>query len=84
MAQEISTGLAKLLLELHGSLGFSYSPIFPSLLQKGYTCIKYLHLPQMSSEQAMATHSSTLAGRIPWTAEPGGLQSMGSLGVGHD
>ena len=31
----------------------------------------------------MATHSSTLAWEIPWTEEPGGLQSMGSLGVGH-
>ena len=29
-------------------------------------------------------HSSTLAWKIPWTEEPGGLQSMGSLGVGHD
>ena len=28
-------------------------------------------------EKAMATHSSTLAWRIPWTEEPGGLQSMG-------
>ena len=32
----------------------------------------------------MATHSSTLAWKIPWTEEPGRLQSMGSLGVGHD
>ena len=32
----------------------------------------------------MATHSSSLAWQIPWTEEPGGLQSMGSLGVGHD
>ena len=32
----------------------------------------------------MATHSSTLAWKIPWTEEPGGLQSMRSLGVGHD
>ena len=32
----------------------------------------------------MALHSSTLAWKIPWTEEPGGLQSMGSLGVGHD
>ena len=31
-----------------------------------------------------ATHSSTLAWRIPWMEEPGGLQSMGSLRVGHD
>ena len=32
----------------------------------------------------MATHSSTLAWKIPWVEEPGRLQSMGSLGVGHD
>ena len=32
----------------------------------------------------MATNSSTLAWNIPWTEEPGRLQSMGSLGVGHD
>ena len=36
------------------------------------------------AEKAMATHSSTLAWKIPWTEEPGGLQSMGSLRVGHD
>ena len=36
------------------------------------------------SEKAMATHSSTLAWKIPWTEEPGGLQSMGSLRVRHD
>ena len=35
-------------------------------------------------EKEMATHSSTLAWKIPWTEEPGKLQSMGSLGVGHD
>ena len=35
-------------------------------------------------EKAMAPHSSTLAWKIPWTEEPGRLQSMGSLRVGHD
>ena len=35
-------------------------------------------------EKAMAPHSSTLAWKIPWTEEPDRLQSMGSLGVGHD
>ena len=35
-------------------------------------------------EMGMATHSSILAWRIPWTEEPGGLQSMGSQRVGHD
>ena len=34
-------------------------------------------------EKEMATHSSILAWRIPWTEEPGGLQSMGSQSVGH-
>ena len=37
-----------------------------------------------SMEKAMAPHSSTLAWKIPWTEEPGRLQSMGSLGVRHD
>ena len=36
------------------------------------------------SEKAVATHSSTLAWKIPWTEEPGRLQSMGSQRVGHD
>ena len=35
-------------------------------------------------EKEMATHSSTLAWKIPWTEEPGRLQSMGSQRVGHD
>ena len=35
-------------------------------------------------EKAMAPHSSTLAWKIPWTEEPGRLQSMGPLRVGHD
>ena len=35
-------------------------------------------------EKAMATHSSTLAWKIPWTEKPGKLQSMGSQRVGHD
>ena len=35
-------------------------------------------------ENEMATHSSTLAWKIPWTEEPGRLQSMGSQRVGHD
>ena len=37
-----------------------------------------------SLEKAMATHSSTLAWKIPWMEEPGGLQSMGWQRVGHD
>ena len=37
-----------------------------------------------SLEKGMATHSSILAWRIPWTEEPGRLPSMGSQRVGHD
>ena len=35
-------------------------------------------------EKEMATHSNILAWKIPWTEEPGGLQSMGLQRVGHD
>ena len=35
-------------------------------------------------EKGMAIHSSILVWKIPWTEDPGGLQSMGSLGVGHN
>ena len=37
-----------------------------------------------TSEKAMAPHSNTVAWKIPWTQEPGGLQSMGPLRVRHD
>ena len=40
--------------------------------------------PMVSSEKAMAAHSSTLAWEIPWMEEPGRLQSMELLRVGHD
>ena len=42
------------------------------------------HYIERGLEKAMATHSSTLAWKIPWTEEPGRLQSMGSWRVGHD
>ena len=54
-----------------------------------------IHLPMQETQvlslgqedpldQEMATHSSILSWRIPWTEESGGLQSMGSQRVGHD
>jgi len=39
--------------------------------------------PGRTLEKRMATHHSIVAWRIPWTEEPGGLQSMGSQRVGH-
>ena len=44
----------------------------------------FLLLLVETTEKAMATHSSTLAWKIPWMEEPGGLQSMRSLRVWHD
>ena len=40
--------------------------------------------PEDPLEKEMATHSSILAWKIPWTEEPGGLQSVGSQRGGHD
>ena len=65
---------------------------FPTSLLQGFFptqgsslhLLYLLHLQAGSSEKAMAPHSSTLAWKIPWTEEPGGLQSMGSRRVGHD
>ena len=46
--------------------------------------IKFITNCGLMWEKAMETHSSTLAWKFPWTEEPGGLQSLVSLGVGHD
>ena len=60
-------------LKLLGHCAFSHPPTF------------VLHLDlALTPEKAMATHSSTLAWKIPWTEEPGSLQSMGSHRVRHD
>ena len=45
--------------------------------------IREAHIYISPSEKAMASHSSTLAWKIPWAEEPGGLQSMGSQRVGQ-
>ena len=49
-----------------------------------YCEVDFKYFSHVESEKAMATHSGTLAWKIPWTEEPGRLQSMGSLRVGHD
>ena len=47
-----------------------------------FVCLLAIHMS--SSEKAMAPHSSTFAWKVPWMEEPGRLQAMGSLRVGHD
>ena len=55
------------------------------VLHVSFQCENVICLqPRKLSEKAVATHSSTLAWKIPQTEEPGGLQSMGSYRVGHD
>ena len=53
-----------------------------------FSCFIHVHLFAtlwtLAPEKAMATYSSTLAWKIPWMEEPGRLQSMESLRVGHD
>ena len=46
--------------------------------------VKAMVSPVVMCGEGNGTHSSTLAWKIPWMEEPGGLQSMGSLRVGHD
>ena len=56
-------------------------PNYPSILSGRQ---ENLGKGNVSKEKAIALHSSTLAWKIPWTEEPGRLQSMGSQRVGHD
>ena len=64
-------------MELYTVASFICSAFFT---QRNYFEVHY----DYCGEKAMAPHSTTLAWKIPWTEEPGRLQSMGSLRVGHD
>ena len=59
---------------------FSIKNIYPKARLSDFPFTFHFH----ALEREMATHSSVLAWRIPGTAEPGGLPSMGSHRVGHD
>ena len=68
-----------------------FRPTWSSLVAQMVKCLPAVQETRVRSldqedplEKEMATHSSTLAGKIPWTEEPGRLQSMGSQRVGHD
>ena len=63
--------------------GFSGGSVVENLPALQDTCVRSLG-QEDPLEKGMATHSSILAWRIPWTEEPGGLQSMGSQRVGHE
>ena len=69
----------------------NYTPPRTSLVAQTVKCLPTMQETRVRSlgweyalEKEMATHSSTLVWKIPWTEEPGRLQSMGSQRVGHD
>ena len=80
--------------EKHGGLSQSFDLALPVIsLTSLYTClfILVIYMGRLGSlgqedplEEGMAIHSNILAWRIPWTEEPGGLQSIGSQRVRHD
>ena len=60
--------------ELHvANSNFAFWSIFPETNQAQIKENIYLHIARVKGEKAMATHSSTLAWKIPWTEEPGRL-----------
>ena len=54
------------------------------IVVQSFSLLCFSHCINKPLEKAMAAHSSTLAWKIPWMEEPGGLQSMGSLRVRHN
>ena len=64
-------------------LGLQKNTVSTKRSKRRYACI-IRTTQKLFVEKAMAPHSSTLAWKIPWMEEPGRLQSMGSLRVGHD
>ena len=63
---------------------FSTVAVLSDIPTKSVQGVPFCHIITNTLKKAMAPHSSTLAWKIPWTEEPGGLQSMQSLRVGHD
>ena len=57
---------------------------FPQCNSEGTIGVEFLTFSVGGSEKVMPPHSSTLTWKVPWTEEPGGLQSMGSQRVGYD
>ena len=55
-----------------------------TLSNSGFHCVRISNTISSVPEKVMTPRSSTLAWKIPWTEEPGRLQSMGLRRVGHD
>ena len=83
----IKASIYNLLVASHYILGIKYESLPVTCLVLTiyhlYILSFYIH-SALALEKALETHSSTLAWKIPWMEEPGRLQSMGLLRVGHD
>ena len=75
-----------ILLSLYGDYGLPQCSVVknPPAMQETRETGFHPWVRKIPLEEGMATHSSVLAWRIPWTEEPGGLQSMGTHGVRHN
>ena len=63
---------------------YTYTKLIHFVIQQKHSIVKQLHSNKNNKlEKEMATHSSTLAWKIPWTEKRSRLQSMGSQRVGH-
>ena len=88
--QEYWSGLLFFIIFKNSSCGQSHSLFLISPVSCGiyfYTWELHVYadiIYYISLYMVLAPHSSTLAWKIPWMEEPGGLQSMGLLGLGHD
>ena len=76
-------GLIFLRWEMRYAVGFPDGSVVKNLPTMQETQVQFLSWED-PLDKDMATHASTLAWRIPWTEEPGGLQSLGSHRIGHD
>ena len=74
--------------QIFGGQGLAFWASHVTQLVKNLTAMQETWISSLGQEdtlgEGMATHSSILAWRIPWTKEPGGLSSTGSQRVGHD
>ena len=80
LANQKSQNLELYLIQRRTSLVVQMVKNLPTMKE---TWVRFLG-QEVPLEKGMATHSSILAWKIPWPEEPGGLQSMGSQGVGHN
>ena len=81
-SENLTTFPIMFLLWINSQLQYSWAPLVAQTV-KNLPATWETWVAEIPMEEGMATHSSILAWRIPWTEEPAGLQSMGSQRVGH-